>query len=173
MKYYLDRFSLMRTWQRAPHFGTRVARASHAFFFPLVVVAMVVMGTVYWSGFPYDNICPVDGKVGEYEYCYQDFRHAIMAHEYMDERQHITERVFEVASTIIIIVVAAKMLWQFLNGYRALYSGVYKPVGGDQKIPFSDLHIRSAYIPGVVSPLFAFPLIACRTEAIDAELFDW
>ncbi|CAJ1969146.1 unnamed protein product [Cylindrotheca closterium] len=173
LKYYLDRFSLMRTWQRAPHFGTRVARASHAFFFPLIVVAMVVMGTVYWNGFPYDNICPANVEKGKYKYCYQDFRHAVRAHEYMDASQRTTERIFELASTIIFLIVSVKMIWQVLSGYKALYSSVYQPVGAHKTIPFSDLHIRSAYIPGVVSPLFAFPLIACHTESIDAELFDW
>lgn len=116
----------MRTWQRAPHFGTMVARASHAYFFPWIVVAMVVMGTVYWSGFPFDNVCPVDGEDGEYKYCYQEFRHAILAHEYPNENQHVIERIFEVASSIIIIIVSIKVLWQFISGYRALFSSVYK-----------------------------------------------
>lgn len=97
------------------------------------MVATVVMGTVHWSGFQYDNICPVDAKKGKYEYCYQDFRHAIMAPEYMDKRQHITERIFEAASTIITIVVAVKINCQIHNGYRALCSSVYKPVGADKK----------------------------------------
>ena len=126
LKYYVDRYSLMRTWSRAPHFGTMVANASNAFFFPWIVVAMAAMGTVYWSGFPYDNICPVDGENGRYKYCYQDFRHAVMLHEYRDESQHLTERIFEVASTMIIIIVSIRVLWQLISGYKALLSGVYK-----------------------------------------------
>lgn len=87
---------------------------------------MVVMGTVYWSGFPYDNICPADGKEGEYRYCYQEFQHAIMAHDYEDESQSITERTFEAASIIIIIIVAIRMLRQLFMAYVALFGNVYK-----------------------------------------------
>eukprot|EP00980_Cylindrotheca_fusiformis_P028437 scaffold22599_cov139-Cylindrotheca_fusiformis.AAC.28 len=89
---------LMRTWQRAPHYGTRVAHASRDYFFPLIVVAMVVMGTVYWSGFPYDNVCSIDDNSDHYKYCYEDFQNASPAHEWMTGDQRIIEKAFAVAS---------------------------------------------------------------------------
>lgn len=126
LKYYLDRFSLMRTWQRVPHFGARVARTSYAIFFPLIVVAMVVMGTVYWSGFPFDNICPVGDDSGEYRHCFQDFRHVVWTHEYLDPNQNTTEQMYKIASTIICCIVGGKLSWQWIYGYKVLFTSVYR-----------------------------------------------
>lgn len=58
VKYFTDRFSLMRSWKRAPQLGTRVSKFSRRYFFSLACVAMVVISSFYWSGFPFDNICP-------------------------------------------------------------------------------------------------------------------
>ena len=57
----MDRFSLMRTWKRAPQLGTRVSKFSRQYFFSLACVAMAIICSFYWSGFPFDNICPNDG----------------------------------------------------------------------------------------------------------------
>ena len=57
----------------------------------------------------------------------------------------------------------------FLDRYRS----TYKEVGDDQGIHYSDVTSRSAYIPQVYSPLFAYPLVACNTDLIDEELYDW
>ena len=57
VNYFMDRFSLMRSWKRAPQLGTRISQFSRRYFFSTAVVAMVVMSSYYWSGFPYDNLC--------------------------------------------------------------------------------------------------------------------
>jgi hypothetical protein len=57
----------------------------------------------------------------------------------------------------------------FLDLYRSNYSAV----GDDQGINYSEVLSRSAYIPQVVSGLFAYPLVACSTDKIDEELYDW
>jgi hypothetical protein len=57
----------------------------------------------------------------------------------------------------------------FLDQYRSSYSAV----GDDQGINYSDVTSRSAYIPQVFSGLFSYPLIACNTDKIDEELYDW
>lgn len=48
-----------------------------------------------------------------------------------------------------------------------------KAVGDDQDIPFSTVASRNAYIPEVISPMFPYPLIACKTDDIDPELYEW
>jgi hypothetical protein len=58
MKYFVDRFSLMRTWKRAPQLGKSVSTFSRRYFFSLACVAMAIISSLYWSGFPFDNICP-------------------------------------------------------------------------------------------------------------------
>jgi hypothetical protein len=57
----------------------------------------------------------------------------------------------------------------FLDLYRSSYSAV----GEDQGINYSQVPSRSAYIPQVFSGLFAYPLIACSTDRIDEELYNW
>ena len=47
----------MRTWKRPPQLGTDVSQFSRSYFFSLACVAMVIMSSFYWSGFPFDNIC--------------------------------------------------------------------------------------------------------------------
>ena len=64
------------------------------------------------------------------------------------------------------------------NGYKKEKTvtdcqGIESRDGDDQGIPFSEVASRSAYIPQVRSPLFSYPLIACNSELIDEELFDW
>jgi hypothetical protein len=57
VNYFTDRFSLMRTWKRAPQVGTEVSKISRKYFFSLANVAMAVISSLYWSGYPYDNLC--------------------------------------------------------------------------------------------------------------------
>lgn len=63
IKYFVDRFSLMRTWKRPPQHGTKVSKFSRRYFFSLACVAMAIMSSFYWSGFPYDNLCENDSPL--------------------------------------------------------------------------------------------------------------
>lgn len=65
IKYFVDRFSLMRTWKRPPKLGASVSSFSRRYFFSLAVVAMAIMSSFYWSGFPYDNLCEVDEPIDD------------------------------------------------------------------------------------------------------------
>lgn len=71
IKYFVDRFSLMRTWKRPPKLGTRVSRFSRRWFFSLAVLFMFVMSSYYWSGFPYDNICANESTDQSYNGTYK------------------------------------------------------------------------------------------------------
>lgn len=100
VNYFTDRFSLMRTWKRSPHLGTKISQFSRRYFFSLAIVAMALLSSYYWSAFPFDNLCvdktsinntyagewtliQSDGMPGTaesvrfddpiYEYCLQDF----------------------------------------------------------------------------------------------------
>jgi hypothetical protein len=57
INYFVDRFSLMRTWKRAPQLGTQISEFSRRYFFSLAIVAMAVLSSYYWSAFPFDNLC--------------------------------------------------------------------------------------------------------------------
>jgi hypothetical protein len=42
LKYFVDKFSLLRTWERAPHYGNVIAWISHSVFFPLAMIASAI-----------------------------------------------------------------------------------------------------------------------------------
>jgi hypothetical protein len=58
--YYTDRFSLMRSWQRAPRVGTEISNISLNYFFSTSLFFLALMSSFYWSAFPFDNLCPTD-----------------------------------------------------------------------------------------------------------------
>lgn len=58
INYFVDRFALMRTWKRPPQLGTKISEFSRRYFFSLAILAMAVLSSYYWAGFPFDNLCP-------------------------------------------------------------------------------------------------------------------
>ena len=50
----------MRAWKRTPQLGGGIAKVSRQYFFSLAIVAMAVISSAYWSGFPFDNLCLVE-----------------------------------------------------------------------------------------------------------------
>jgi hypothetical protein len=67
VNYYVDKFSLMRSWKRQAKLGTKVSQLSRIYFFPLSIAAMAVLSSYYWSGFPFDNLCLLSSTEGEYQ----------------------------------------------------------------------------------------------------------
>lgn len=61
--YFVDGFCLMRTWKRLPHLGTSISQFSRRYFFSISLVAMAVVSSYYWTGFPFDNLCQNDNPV--------------------------------------------------------------------------------------------------------------
>ncbi len=70
VNYFTDRFSLMRTWRRPPHLGTKISQFSRRYFFSLALVAMALLSSYYWSAFPFDNLC-VDATSANNQYAGQ------------------------------------------------------------------------------------------------------
>lgn len=60
VNYYTDRFSLMRTWQRAPRVGNEISTISLNYFFSTALFFLATMSSFYWSAFPFDNLCTSD-----------------------------------------------------------------------------------------------------------------
>jgi hypothetical protein len=63
VNYYTDRFSLMRSWQRAPRVGTEISNISLNYFFSTSLFFLASMSSFYWSAFPFDNLCPTDNAL--------------------------------------------------------------------------------------------------------------
>jgi len=57
----------MRSWKRPPQQGTEVAKFSRRYFFSLACVAMAIISSFYWSGFPFDNLCESADVVPGYD----------------------------------------------------------------------------------------------------------
>ncbi|KAG7353258.1 calcium-activated chloride channel [Nitzschia inconspicua] len=218
VKYYVDKFCLMRTWKKAPQLGTTISRFSRRYFFTIAIAVMAVISSYYWSGFPFDNICPNDSinstyvdsvivlpkNVSELRFAFNvtfteedvDYRFCnqnLMAigsgptfpfvptmttdttdpSNWMTDDQVITTTYFGWAAVGILVIVIVKFVYGWLVMFLDQYRNSYSAVGDDQGIHYSDVTSRSAYIPQVFSGMFSYPLIACNTEKIDEELFDW
>ncbi|KAL7538232.1 hypothetical protein ACHAXR_008380 [Thalassiosira sp. AJA248-18] len=65
INYFVERFSLMRTWRRAPQLGSSISSFSRRYFFTPVISAMAVASSYSWAGFPYDNLCENDNDGGD------------------------------------------------------------------------------------------------------------
>jgi len=55
--YFVDRFSLMRSWSRSAQVGAEIADFARNLFIPCAICLMSVVSAYFWSGFPYDNLC--------------------------------------------------------------------------------------------------------------------
>jgi hypothetical protein len=60
INYFVDRFALMRTWKRAPKLGAKISEFGRRYFFSIAILAMAVLSSYYWAGFPFDNLCVIE-----------------------------------------------------------------------------------------------------------------
>mmetsp|Transcript_1459 Transcript_1459/g.2883 ORF Transcript_1459/g.2883 Transcript_1459/m.2883 type:complete len:1129 (+) Transcript_1459:720-4106(+) len=63
VNYYTDRFSLMRSWQRAPSVGNEIAVFSRQYFLSAACVILAAMSSFYWAAFPFDNLCKDEDRI--------------------------------------------------------------------------------------------------------------
>jgi len=113
-----------------------------------------------------------------YEFCDMDSTSFIPtfdkdASAYMNTDQYISTTYFGWTALIFLILIFVKFTVGFYYNLKKTYGAGYEAVGESQGIPFSEVQSRSAYIPQVVSDCFAFPLIACKVDGIDEEVFDF
>ncbi|KAL7436768.1 hypothetical protein ACHAXH_007776 [Discostella pseudostelligera] len=57
VSFYVDKFSLMRTWKPAPMLGPSVAMFSRIYLMSSAIAALGVASSYWYSGFPFDNLC--------------------------------------------------------------------------------------------------------------------
>ena len=65
VKYFVDRFTLARSWQRASAIGPTISRISRQYFLSMAVGLMAISCSYYWTGFPFDNLCTDANEVDE------------------------------------------------------------------------------------------------------------
>eukprot|EP00558_Chaetoceros_sp_UNC1202_P004805 CAMPEP_0197242782 /NCGR_PEP_ID=MMETSP1429-20130617/8423_1 /TAXON_ID=49237 /ORGANISM="Chaetoceros sp., Strain UNC1202" /LENGTH=293 /DNA_ID=CAMNT_0042702873 /DNA_START=334 /DNA_END=1215 /DNA_ORIENTATION=+ len=59
MSYFVDRFSLMRSWAPSPKIGKIISRISRRYFMPAAVCISAIMASYMWTSFNFDNLCVV------------------------------------------------------------------------------------------------------------------
>lgn len=64
LKYFVDRFTLLRSWKRASAIGRSISSISRNYFITLSIIVMVVNASYFWTGFPFDNLCEVENSAG-------------------------------------------------------------------------------------------------------------
>lgn len=202
----------MRTWKRAPQLGTKISEFSRRYFFSLAIVAMAIMSSYYWSGFPYDNLCeitdqelnatytgswkvtsgsssPIDVSMSEtvYKHCIQDFfsfpkgarafpfipNFQLEGQEWMTEDQELATKIYGWSSVGVMILVLLRFLYSWHDSFASYFRGTYETRGDDQGINFSDVPSINSYVPQVESPVFSYPLLACKIDGLDVGLLDW
>ena len=122
----------------------------------------------------------------DYRYCNQNFfasiafpfvptmgNEKIDPYDYMTDEQLISTTYFGWTALAIVIIIFLKFIVLWYSSYREMYRGSYQAVGVSQGIAYSEVESRCAYIPQVNSPIFAYPLIACKVDEIDEELFNF
>ena len=57
VNYFTDRHSLMRTWKRSPALGSGISEFSRRYFVSTSFLAMVLISSSFFAGFPFDNLC--------------------------------------------------------------------------------------------------------------------
>jgi hypothetical protein len=64
LTYFTDKFLLLRTWAPIPELGNNVARLSRRLVFPFCLIVLLLMSELYWSAYPFDNVCETNQTVG-------------------------------------------------------------------------------------------------------------
>ena len=57
VNFYVDKFSLLRTWKPAPMMGAYIAKFSRIYFMTTAIAALAIVSSYLFSGFPFDNLC--------------------------------------------------------------------------------------------------------------------
>eukprot|EP00934_Nitzschia_sp_Nitz4_P002286 Nitzschia sp. Nitz4//scaffold23_size168460//33505//37330//NITZ4_002208-RA/size168460-snap-gene-0.152-mRNA-1//-1//CDS//3329543602//2286//frame0 len=93
--------------------------------------------------------------------------------EWMDQEQQQLSLLFGWLSVAVMALVGTSFLISLQGWVRGLFKGSYEEPGDEQGIAFHDVRNITGYIPQVRSPIFSYPLIACKCDKIGEQLFDW
>lgn len=182
--YWSGKYCLLRFSRTTSDIGPHLARVSRNYFFSTSLIAHVVMSAYFWSGYPYDQVCEVDGT---YQYCNQDFFRSLTfpplpqfqpeGMEWMRSSQEILTSLYGYTSIAMVSAAAFLLITRNVVPYiKSIFSSSYEPDGEDQGIRFSSVkrrHEVHGYIPQVTEKGFVHPLLACDISKVDHDLIGW
>jgi hypothetical protein len=200
VNYFLDRFSLMRTWEPQPKLGECISHYTRCYVFPVLILVMSFVARWYWGGFRFDYVCETSKKMpnefigtnwelepsDDKEVLDTDTKVSItkdtMNHEFclrdqwikLAEGQEDLVDVYNIFSWVNVAGTCLLILGAVYYAVKNYYFTKYEPIGNDQNIPFRKVDSMTAYIPQVSSDSLPYPLIACNADKIkDCGLFEW
>ena len=93
--------------------------------------------------------------------------------KWMSDEQRDLTRVYGWTSFVVVVSFFVLSFGRDVVTYiMSLFVGMYRPVGKDQKIDFSNVKDIDGYIPQVKGP-YAYPLLACNIDDVDQSLIGW
>jgi hypothetical protein len=196
VSYYVDRFSLMRSWKPAPKLGRSISRFTRRIIFPLMLVFMAFVASTSWADFPYDNLCICTNAddcpifPGTYNFTAIDFAYpndqvtigmldpvykfCTNEQEWMTGQQERLTQYFARLNFSVVGLISLVILTVLVLFIRRYYVRNLEFVGEPQAQRFSDVASRTAYIPEIKSAAFAYPFICCPVDdLVDCDLFEW
>lgn len=147
-------------------------------------MAHVIMSAYFWSGYPYDQVCEVEG---EYVSCNQDMiRYWVFPpfpqfqpsdSKWMTSSQEILVSLYCYLTVAVVFGGTIAFLNQaLLPVLKSIFQSAYEPDGEDQGINFRTVQHRQevhGYIPQVRDNAFPRPLLACDISQLSLDLIGW
>ena len=131
----------------------------------------------------------VETGAKEYRYCSQDMlgpqgsrafpfipNNQPIGQEWMTQEQEDVTTVYGWAAVVIIGLVGLSFLGVGYDGIIECFQHKHDVHKTETDVTFYDKQLDgsiSSYVPMVESHLFPYPLLACKTEGIDSEMFGW
>jgi len=194
VNYFLDSFSIMRTWTPQPKLGESISRYTTLFVFPILILIMSYIATTTWESFRFDRLCEDsqtidESLVGTWELPKRDIindansivhtttetkYHSLCRNVPYNQQQEQLIYIYQAFTFVNLAVVGFVCLGCAILFVKKYFSATYEPVGADQNIPFRYVESMIGYVPQVSSNVIPYPLIACNVSEIkDSDLFSW
>jgi hypothetical protein len=127
----------------------------------------------------------INSNDASYRYCLQDmirFRNVGFpalskwqpkGDEWMSDEQEILVDIFGWTSLVFLGFAALFIVFLVVKSVLNMFTAKHVSCGEDQGIPFSQVPSISTFVPQVESSLYSYPLLACHSNGVDVDLFDW
>lgn len=196
VNYFMDRFSIMRTWKPQPKLGQCISLYTERFVFPATILVMSFIALWSWEHFRFDHLCETEDflqqeyfnttwQLKSTDYVTTVDTNVILSndtrnHEFCKSEEWATSdqsdivQIYQNFNYVNIGLVSFVLFTTVVRFIRQYFFTRFEPVGDDQEIPLSNVESMSAYIPNVKSNSIPYPLIACDVEQIKrCDLFEW
>jgi hypothetical protein len=189
--YTLDKYCLLRSWSTPSALDDDLTKKSRAYI-AFALYAHVVMTMVFYSGWPFDNTCPVIPhqhlpkevfKVANaalnvtMDYIYEECEQNPMGHfttilaggstvqQYMYGHQKKAVTLYATIVMFMTVVLIGVFFGKTLvETVYGMFYGSYSAETDVQNINFSSVEEAQTYIPEMRDPKLTFPILCCSID---------